>query len=128
MNFGVNKGRAGELLALIDEALADGADITLDTYPYLPGATTLAAVLPSWSASGGIEATIERLQDPDTRARIRQALEVDGSDGCHGVVAEWETLEISGVQNPDLDDLVGKTVEQIAAERGESPRVAARPR
>ena len=120
MNFGVNKGRAGELLALIDEALADGADITLDTYPYLPGATTLAAVLPSWSASGGIEATIERLRDPDTRARIRQALEVDGSDGCHGVVAEWETLEISGVQNPDLDDLVGKTVEQIAAERGES--------
>ncbi len=43
MNFGVNAGRAPELLALLDEALAAGADITLDTYPYLPGCTTLAA-------------------------------------------------------------------------------------
>ncbi|MFT4228074.1 N-acyl-D-amino-acid deacylase family protein [Micropruina sp.] len=121
MNFGVNKGRGPELLALIDAARADGVDITLDTYPYLPGATTLAAVLPSWSASGGIDATLERLQNPETLARIRQALEVDGSDGCHGVVAEWETLEISGVQNPELADIVGKTVEQIAAERGAEP-------
>ena len=121
MNFGVNKGRAPELLALIDAARADGVDITLDTYPYLPGATTLAAVLPSWSASGGIDATLERLQNPETLARIRQALEVDGSDGCHGVIAEWETLEISGVQNPELADIVGKTVEQIAAERGAEP-------
>ena len=121
MNFGVNKGRAPELLALIDAARADGVDITLDTYPYLPGATTLAAVLPSWSASGGVDATLDRLQNPETLARIRQALEVDGSDGCHGVTAEWETLEISGVQNPELDGVVGKTVEQIAAERGADP-------
>lgn len=121
MNFGVNKGRAGELLALMDAARADGVDITLDTYPYLPGATTLAAVLPSWSSSGGIEATLDRLQNPETLARIRQALEVDGSDGCHGVIAEWETLEISGVQNPELAGIVGKTVEQIAAERGAEP-------
>ncbi len=121
MNFGVNKGRAPELLALIDAARADGVDITLDTYPYLPGATTLAAVLPSWSASGGVDATLDRLQDPETLARIRQALEVDGSDGCHGVTAEWETLEISGVQNPELDGIVGRTVEQIAAERGADP-------
>ncbi|MFT3831939.1 MAG: D-aminoacylase [Micropruina sp.] len=121
MNFGVNKGRAPELLALIDAARADGVDITLDTYPYLPGATTLAAALPSWSASGGIEATLKRLQNPETLARIRQALEVDGSDGCHGVIAEWDTLEISGVQNPELDGIVGRTVEQIAAERGADP-------
>ena len=27
---------------------------------------------------------------------------MDGSDGCHGVTAEWNTIEISGVQNRDL--------------------------
>ncbi|KPC86884.1 N-acyl-D-amino acid deacylase, partial [Streptomyces sp. NRRL F-6602] len=53
MNFGVNEGRAGDLLALLDGALAAGADISLDSYPYTPGATTLVAMLPSWAAEGG---------------------------------------------------------------------------
>lgn len=121
MNFAENKGRAGELLELIDAALDDGVDITLDTYPYLPGATTLSAILPSWASSGGTDATLERLSDPATAERIRESVEIYGSDGCHGVVAEWETLEISGVQNPALAALVGKTVAGIAAETGEPP-------
>ena len=53
MNFGVNRGRAPEFLDMVDAGLADGCDITLDTYPYLPGATTLSALLPSWAMSGG---------------------------------------------------------------------------
>ncbi|WP_024818723.1 N-acyl-D-amino-acid deacylase family protein [Arthrobacter sp. 31Y] len=121
MNFAENKGRAGELLDLIDEALDQGVDITLDTYPYLPGATTLSAILPSWASSGGTEATLARLADPETRARIQEAVEVYGSDGCHGVVAEWGTLEISGVQNPALAGHVGKTVRDIAAETKQEP-------
>ena len=121
MNFAENKGRAGELLALIDEALDDGIDITLDTYPYLPGATTLSAILPSWASSGGTEATLGRLRDPELRARIRENVEVYGSDGCHGVVAEWDTLEISGVQHAELAGYVGRTIAQIAAAEGREP-------
>jgi N-acyl-D-amino-acid deacylase len=121
MNFAENKGRAGELLGLIDEALDDGVDITLDTYPYLPGATTLSAILPSWASSGGTEATLERLKNPETKAKIRESVEIYGSDGCHGVVAEWDTLEISGVQNPALADYVGKTIKDIAAEANLEP-------
>ena len=37
MNFEPNRGRGAELLALVDAALADGVDVTLDTYPYLAG-------------------------------------------------------------------------------------------
>ena len=121
MNFAENKGRAGELLALIDEALDEGVEITLDTYPYLPGATTLSAILPSWASAGGPEATLDRLRDPDTAARIREDVEIHGSDGCHGVVAEWDTLEISGVQNPALAGYVGLTIAGIAAEEGRGP-------
>lgn len=121
MNFAENKGRAGELLALIDEALDEGVDITLDTYPYLPGATTLSAILPSWASAGGPEATLDRLRDPDTAARIRADVEIHGSDGCHGVVAEWDTLEISGVQNPALAGYVGRTIAGIAAGEGREP-------
>jgi N-acyl-D-amino-acid deacylase len=121
MNFGPNKGRGAELVALLDEAIAAGADITLDTYPYLPGATTLSAVLPSWATSGGPDETLHRLHDPAALARIRADLEVHGSDGCHGVVAEWDTIEISGVTHADLDGVVGRTIDWLAGSRGLDP-------
>ncbi|GHF14418.1 D-aminoacylase [Streptomyces griseoluteus] len=121
MNFGVNEGRAPELLALLDAALDAGADLTLDTYPYTPGSTTLAALLPSWASEGGPARILARLTDPATAERVRHHLEVTGSDGCHGVPAEWETIEISGVTNPALAEYVGRTVKEVAGLRGEEP-------
>ncbi|MER6363694.1 D-aminoacylase [Kitasatospora sp. NPDC001527] len=120
MNFGVNEGRAGELLDLVDRALADGVDLTLDSYPYLPGSTTLAALLPSWATEGGPEATLTRLGDPAARERIRYEVEEKGSDGCHGVVTDWATIQLSGVGAPELAGAVGRTVAELAAEQGRS--------
>ncbi|MFE2635541.1 amidohydrolase family protein [Streptomyces scopuliridis] len=126
MNFGVNKGRAPELLTLLDEALASGADISLDTYPYTPGCTTLVAMLPSWAGEGGPDAILERLRDEATAERIRHHMEVIGADGCHGVPIEWDTIEISGVSTPGLADHVGRTVADSAARAGEAPWTTAR--
>ncbi|MEV5242298.1 D-aminoacylase [Streptomyces cinnamoneus] len=126
MNFGVNEGRAPELLALLDAALADGADITLDTYPYTPGCTTLVALLPGWAGEGGPEAVLARLRDDATAGRIRHALEVEGADGCHGMPVDWDTIEISGVAGPALAPYVGRTVARCARERGEEPWATAR--
>ncbi|MFE7755669.1 amidohydrolase family protein [Streptomyces sp. NPDC057429] len=126
MNFGVNKGRAPDLLALLDDALAAGADISLDTYPYTPGCTTLVAMLPSWAGEGGPEPVLTRLADDATAERIRHHLEVLGSDGCHGVPIEWDTIEISGVGAPDLAGHVGRTVAESARLRGEAPWATAR--
>ncbi|MEU1312128.1 D-aminoacylase [Streptomyces cinnamoneus] len=144
MNFGVNEGRAPELLALLDAALADGADgtngagtadtagtagtadITLDTYPYTPGCTTLVALLPGWAGEGGPEAVLARLRDDATAGRIRHALEVEGADGCHGVPVDWDTIEISGVSDPVLAPYVGRTVARCARERAEEPWATAR--
>ncbi|MFD5400575.1 N-acyl-D-amino-acid deacylase family protein [Streptomyces griseorubiginosus] len=111
MNFGVNEGRAPELLGLLDEALAAGADISLDTYPYTPGCTTLVALLPGWASEGGPEAILERLADDETSERIRHHLEVIGSDGCHGVPVEWDTIEIAGVTDPALTEYVGRRLD-----------------
>ncbi|BCL28041.1 amidohydrolase family protein [Streptomyces aurantiacus] len=126
MNFGVNKGKGPDLLALLDEALAGGADISLDTYPYTPGCTTLVAMLPSWASEGGPDAILGRLKDEESAERIRHHLEVVGSDGCHGVPIEWDTIEISGVSDPALASYVGRTVRQSADTLGEAPWVTAR--
>lgn len=126
MNFGVNEGRAPDLLALLDKALAEGADITLDTYPYTPGCTTLVAMLPSWASEGGPESILARLKDDDTAERIRHHMEVVGADGCHGVPIEWDTIEISGVTDPALAPYVGRTVQASADQRGETPWTTAR--
>ncbi|MGW3353895.1 N-acyl-D-amino-acid deacylase family protein [Streptomyces bungoensis] len=126
MNFGVNEGRAPELLALLDRALDSGVDLTLDSYPYTPGSTTLAALLPGWASAGGPEAVLARLADPATAERIRRELEVTGSDGCHGVPVDWATVEVSGVADPALADHVGRTVRESADLRGETPWAVAR--
>ncbi|MEU9900073.1 amidohydrolase family protein [Streptomyces phaeochromogenes] len=126
MNFGVNKGKGPDLLALVDQALAGGADISLDTYPYTPGCTTLVAMLPSWASEGGPEAIVARLKDDGTAERIRHHMEVVGADGCHGVPIEWDTIEISGVADAALAEYVGRTVQESADARGEAAWVTAR--
>lgn len=121
MNFEVNRGRAGELLSVVDGALAEGLDVTLDSYPYLPGATSLHALLPSWAAEGGVESTLERLRDPAVRARIRHDMEVEGSDGNHGVPIDWNSIEINGVRDTANSALVGRSIAESARERGAEP-------
>ncbi|MGC4937877.1 N-acyl-D-amino-acid deacylase family protein [Kribbella sp. DT2] len=121
MNFEPNRGRGVDLLQMIDDGLAQGVDITTDTYPYLPGATTLAAILPSWTSAGGPDALLARLQDPQDRERITHELEEIGTDGCHGCVTDWNTIEIGGVKNPALSGAVGNTVAEIAAGLGKTP-------
>lgn len=121
LNFDENRGRAGEFLAMVDAARADGVDLTLDSYPYLPGATSLVALLPGWFVSGGPDATLARLADAGQREPLRVALEVTGSDGFHGVLAQWELIQVVGVADPDLDGYVGRTVREIARDEGREP-------
>ena len=121
MNFPLNAGRAGELLALLDSA--SDVDLSLDSYPYTAGSTTLAALLPSWVAEGGPAAIRQRLENPELCERIQHDLEVTGSDGCHGVPVDWATIRISGTADPTLSGAVGRTVAELAVERGQAAMV-----
>ncbi len=121
LGFEVNRGRAGELLEMIDTARADGVEVTLDTYPYLAGSTYLHAVLPSWSQAGGQDATLARLQDPDLRERLRVELEETGSDGFQGVPIEWGSIVISGTSRQHNTRLVGVDLAAAASAAGRRP-------
>jgi N-acyl-D-amino-acid deacylase len=67
-----NWGKSVETLRFVDEARARGVDVTIDQYPYTASSTSIAsALLPAWALEGGRQATLGRLKDPATRARIR---------------------------------------------------------
>ena len=107
LGFPQNRGRAPELLAMLDAARADGVEVTLDTYPYLAGSTYLHAFLPGWAMEGGAAGTVARLRDPALRERLRHELEDVGTDGHHGVPMDW-SLVVTG----------GSSIAERAAERG----------
>jgi N-acyl-D-amino-acid deacylase len=121
LGYEVNKGRAPELLAIVDEARADGVDVTMDTYPYLAGATYLHAFLPSWVHEGGTTATLERLRDPELRERLRIEVEVEGCDGFHDIPMDWGIIVISGARRPDSRRWLGRSVADAAAEAEARP-------
>lgn len=68
-------GKAAELVALVEQARADGQRVTADQYPWLASGTGLAAaLLPPWSREGGREAMLRRFADPAQLAGIREEM------------------------------------------------------
>lgn len=118
--FPVNKNRAPELLAIFDQARREGVDVTLDTYPYIAGATYMHAILPSWAHEGGIDATLARLQNAETRARIQHEIEVTGSDSWHTMPVDWHLIQIGGTPNGIDAWAVGMRIDDAARQVGMS--------
>lgn len=121
LGFPPNRGKAPQLLAMIDEARAAGIDVTLDTYPYLASSTYLHSVLPGWMNAGGPAETVARLRDPGLRERLRVEIEAEGTDGWQGIPVDWETAVVAGVRTAANAGYVGKTVAGAAAEAGKRP-------
>ncbi|MEN1973141.1 amidohydrolase family protein [Luteimonas sp. MJ204] len=68
-------GSAGDIVARIERARAEGQRVTADQYPWLASSTSLgAALLPRWAVDGGRPALFERLDDRVTAARIRDGI------------------------------------------------------
>jgi len=118
VNYPQNAGRAGEVLAAIDSAMDRGLDVTLDSYPYLAGATYLASLLPSWTQRHGPERAVELLRDQRSRAQILHEIEVVGSDGNHGVPVDWSTIVITSVRHEANAAAVGASVAELAERTG----------
>jgi N-acyl-D-amino-acid deacylase len=111
-----NWGRMPEVVAKINAARAQGIDVSANTYAYTAWSNGLSAFIPPWAHDGGDEKLIARLQDPATRARIRQDLLTPSKDWDN----EWqeipgpESIEIAVAQNPKLVPLQGKNLAEIA--------------
>lgn len=67
-------GRAGEVLALLERARAEGLDITQDQYAYTASSTGMSQLIPDEALEGGREAFSQRLEDPVRKAEIIEAM------------------------------------------------------
>lgn len=66
-----NWGKVKTTLGMIDDANLRGLEIHSDVYPYTAGSTVLTAMfLPLWAFEGSTDRMLERMRDPETRARI----------------------------------------------------------
>src|ERR671936_2318459 len=67
-------GSPEQMLDLVDDARAEGLDVTFDAYPAEWASTRLLILIPTWVQSGGPQKTKERLADRAVRDRIRREL------------------------------------------------------
>ncbi len=117
-----NWDKFDDVVARVEAARAEGLRVTADIYTYTAGSTGLDAGMPPWVQEGGYAAWAERLQDPETRARVLEEMTTPTN--------EWENLMLAagpegtllvGFENPDLRSYAGMTLGEVAAERGTSP-------
>ena len=105
-----------QVVAKINQARAQGSDISANTYAYPAWFNSMSAFVPPWAHDGGDAKLIERLQDPATRARIRKELETPSGNWDN----EWqeipgpEAVMIGVVQNPELKKFQGKRLTEVA--------------
>ncbi len=111
----------------IEKAQADGLKITADMYNYTAGATGLDASMPPWVQEGGLERWIERLKDPPTRRRVLQEMRTESDDWENLMLAAGsaENVLLVGFRSDELKPLTGKTLAEVAADRGTSPQETA---
>lgn len=67
-------GTPEQMLKLVDDARAEGLDVTFDAYPFEWASTRLLILIPTWVQAGGPAKTKERLADSTVRDRIRSEL------------------------------------------------------
>lgn len=107
----------------IEAARAEGLRITANMYPYTAGATGLNAAMPPWVQEGGHRAWIERLKNPSIRERVLREMRTptDQWENLYLMAGSPENVLLVGFKSEALKPLTGKTLAEVARQRGRSP-------
>ena len=111
-----NRDKVAVCFDMIEQAIEEGMDITLDRYPYIAYATTLQNLFPTRFRAGGAEAFVSRLQSPDVLPAMKQAA-VDKVD----MLGDWSAVLITSVGRAENQDYIGRRVSEIVARSGQDP-------
>ena len=118
-----NWGTMAKVITKIDAARAEGLDISADTYAYTAWGNDLASFIPPWAYADGTAKLLQRLQDPQMRARIEKDMRTptDSWNNDWQEVPGSHAIEITAVQNPALAGLEGRRLDDIAQSWHERP-------
>jgi N-acyl-D-amino-acid deacylase len=117
-----NWGKIDAAIARVNEARAAGLKITADMYTYPASSTGFDAAFPLWMQDGGLEAWIERLRDPKARARaFAEMRRPDADDTADLVLNDPDKVLLVGFKTDKLKPLTGKTLGEVARQRGKPP-------
>jgi N-acyl-D-amino-acid deacylase len=118
-----NWPKLASVLAMINDARSKGVKITADMYTYTAGATGLNSCMPPWVYDGGPEAAYKRLQDPDTRKKIADAMRAPSRqwENLYLLAGSPDRILLVGFKSEALKPLTGKTLAEVARMRGKDP-------
>ncbi len=122
-----NWSKMDAVIDRVEQARREGLEIVADMYTYPAGATGLNASMPPWVQEGGLEAWIERLKDPEIRARVVHEMRTatDEWENLYLAAGSPDRLLLVGFKTDSLKPLTGKTLAEVAAMRGTSPEETA---
>ena len=107
----------------IEALRREGIPVTADMYTYTAGASGLDPSMPSWVQAGGYDKWVERLKDPETRARVKEEMTVNAQDWENlGYLAGPEGMRFVGFRNEALRKYNGMFLAEVAAAREQDPR------
>ena len=109
-------GTPGRMLQLVDDARAEGLDVTFDAYPYEWASTRLLITLPPWVQAGGPGPTKARLADRAVRDRIRSEMRDRGVlfAGAGGIA----DIRLGYFERPENLAHEGRTLGEVGRELG----------
>jgi N-acyl-D-amino-acid deacylase len=106
----------GPLLQLVDDARAEGLDVTFDSYPSEWAATRLLIQLPQWIQAGGPGPLKERLADRATRDRLRVEFRARGA--AYASPAGWADVRLAAFHRPENLRWESRTIADVMIETG----------
>jgi N-acyl-D-amino-acid deacylase len=117
-----NWKKMDDAVARVETARRDGLTVTANMYGYTAGAAPLTACIPPWAMEGGESAMRRRLRDPDSRKRVLDDIrnKTDWPNFYHNAGSAEHVLLVS-FKKDKLKPLQGKTLAQIAEQRGKDP-------
>jgi N-acyl-D-aspartate/D-glutamate deacylase len=113
--------RCDQALGMIDDAVAQGLDVTLDAYPYTAASTTTLSAIPPKYLTGGGHGLAQMLHDPKIAEAIRHEIyEVNDPswDNSMYYVGLENFLIVRAAETPEF---IGKTYAEAAQILGMEP-------